>query len=170
MGKRVKVALFGLQKRGIDVDADATQGATVDTDLKWPDGSNVLESEIRNSSIVATASDPATIASTLWSLIQQIPIFIQSLASLAGTGIVVKISTGLARVRTLVALDARIVITNGDGVAGDPTVALTDWPVVKNSIETGEEYTVLADHQLIVFDSFVYDGGNLILDGDLIIL
>jgi len=55
-------------------------------------------------------------------------------------------------------------------VAGNPTIGSTDWPVVKNSIIAGEEYTVPTGFQMLVWDNFVYDGGNLILDGDLIVL
>lgn len=49
-------------------------------------------------------------------------------------------------------------------------VALGDWPVIRNSIVTGEEYTVPTGFQMLVWDSFVYDGGNLILDGDLVVI
>lgn len=47
MGKKVRVALHGFQKRGIMVDASATEGATVGKNLRWLDGTLVTEAELR---------------------------------------------------------------------------------------------------------------------------
>lgn len=117
--------------------------------------------------------------------------------------------------------EGRIEIENGDGVAGNPTVTLgdfptisptvvagetanipvghqmivndefyvdgdldiepggelvildmshADWSLTKTTITTGESFRVPDLRQLIVWDSFSFDGGTLTLDGDLIIL
>lgn len=171
MGKKIRVALFGEQRRNVKLDADATEGAVVGLNLKWSDGSFVQESEIRNT---AGGGSSTVVQGTvwtgpvLWSLILSIPAFIKSLAALATTGLVVRNGSGAAVTREIEALDERILVTDGDGVAANPVIALTDWPVVKNSIATGESYTVPTGYQLLVWDSFTFDGGSLTLDGDLI--
>lgn len=171
MGKRITVMLFGkMIRKGIQIDADATEGATVGKDLRWPDGSVISEQDIRNPSGGGTTTVNPGVIPTLWSLILNIPAFIKSLAALATTGLVVRDGSGAAVTRTITAEDARILVTNGDGVAANPVIGMTDWPVVKNSISTGEAYTVPTGYQLIVWDTFVFDGGALTLDGDLIAL
>jgi hypothetical protein len=57
MAKRVRVQLFGLQNRNVQIDADATEGARVGVDLLWPDGSVVTEEQLKSS---ATSTDTET--------------------------------------------------------------------------------------------------------------
>ena len=175
MGKRVTVMLFGkMMRKGVQLDADATVGAVVGTDLRWPDGTTVTPEQIRNTTTTTTGGSSGTVSGgvsvTLWSLILNIPAFIKALAALATTGIVVRDGAGAALTREIEADDERILVTNGDGVAGNPVIGLTDWPVVKNSIATGEAYTIPAGYQLLVHGSFALDGGTLTTDGDLVIL
>ncbi len=174
MTKRVRVQLFGFQNRGIDVDSEATEGAVLGEDLRWPDGSLVTPQTIINQTTIVQGDSGGvgTIASTLWELILNIPAFIQALVALATstTGIIVKGAGDTALTRSIVGTVGEIEVADGDAVAADPVISLGPWPTVKNSIETGEEYTVPNGHQLLVFDSFVYDGGNLILDGDLVVI
>ena len=90
MVKKVKVQLFGLQNRQITVDADATEGATVERNLYWPDGSVVQESEIRGGNVVVQSEEPGGvggISQTLWSLIIDIPEKLLGLLALQETGL-----------------------------------------------------------------------------------
>lgn len=175
MVKRVKVALWGKQNRGVLVDLDATQGAVVGNNLRLPDGSLVTLGQILNPKTVTVGPvSGVSTQPTVWDLILNIPNFIKSLAALAGTGLVVRsVADGTgAEVRTLQGEVGRIEITDGDGVAGDPTIALGPFPTVKPSVETGEVATVPAGHQFLVADEMVLDGGEVVVedDGELIVM
>lgn len=145
MGKRVRVQLFGLQNRGVQIDADATEGARVGKNLLWPDGTVVTEEELRSAGTTTTTTSTtgtSTVATTLWSLILSIPAIIRSLAALTGKGW----------------------IRNDSNV-----ISASQWAYNKLSVDTGEEMTIPAGHELIVFQNFTMDGG-VTLDGDLVIL
>jgi len=61
-----------------------------------------------------------------------------ALSNLSGTGIFAITGTGTAATRTIVAPAAGITVTNGGGVAGDPTIALAnDLAAVEGLITTG---------------------------------
>ena len=95
--------------------------------------------------------DDRTVFPSVWQLIVGIPQKLLNLLALTKTGVVLHQNNSF------------LVGELGSGT-------LVDWPVVKNSIGTGEEFTIPENFQLIVWDEFVFDGGNLTLDGDLIIL
>jgi hypothetical protein len=139
--KRVRVKLFGHQNRSVVVDSDATQGAVIGKDLRWGDGTLVVPGEIVGGG--GGDVELPEVMPTLWELILNIPAIIKSLVALATDGIV----------------------HNTAGV-----ITAHYWPCVKNSIETGESFTVLAGNQLLVWDDFVLDGGALTLEGNLVIL
>jgi hypothetical protein len=171
VGKKVRVQLHGVSNnRGIKLDADATEGATVGENLFWPDGSVVTEDELQSSTTTETTITTSTIASTLWELIQNIPRFISSLANLTGLGLIVRTGDGQALERTIVAEDSRISVVNGNGVAGNPTIGMTDWPIVKNTIETGDAAHIFEGFQMIVMDAFTFNGGSLTIDGQMYVL
>jgi hypothetical protein len=170
MAKR-RVSLWGQFKdRFVLIEERATEGATVGTDLYWPDGSIVTESEITGGS-ASGPSSTTSIASTIWRLIREIPANIVSLAALAGTGFAVRISSADAWAnREITGTFGRIDISDGDGVAGNPVIDLGNWPTVRNNIGTGLEYIIPEGEQLIVFREFVLDGGDLIIEGELVII
>lgn len=173
MGKKVRVALHGEHRRSAMIDLQATDGAKVGTNLRWADGSLITDSQIRNTAGSSTGGSTTVIggaAVTLWQLIIGIPAIISAIAALATTGILARTGAGTVATREIQALDQRILVTDGNGVAGNPVIGMTNWPVTKNSIATGEAYTVPTGHQLIVWDTFVFDGGILTLDGDLIVI
>lgn len=60
--------------------------------------------------------------------------------------------------------------TSWDNLLNKPIYGVSDWPVIKNSIETGETYTVPEGFQMLVWKEFSFDGGDLTLDGDLVVL
>jgi len=140
--KRVKIKRWGTQNRTITIDADATQGAEVGKDLKLADGTVVKESDILNSKATSTAGSPVIggIASTLWSLIQNLPAIISNLIGLTNVGVVHH--------------------------TGSAVLTAHNWLTVKNSIAAGEIHTIPSGQQLIVFDQFTFDGGILTLHGD----
>lgn len=143
MGKKVRVALFGEQRRNIKIDADATEGAVVGRNLKWADGTVVTEAQLRALGTTTTTVNTGVWKGvTLWSLITGVPAIIKSLAALATDGW----------------------IRNDSGV-----ISSSHWPYTKLSVETGEEMTIPTGHELIVFNSFTMDG-SITLDGDLVIL
>ena len=175
MGKRVRVVLSGQQNRNIMVDADATEGATIGKDLRLPDGTVATYQTIQqyfggNTTVVE--NDPNTPSITLWELILNIPAIVAAIVALAANGFlaIVDYATGTVAARTITGETGRIVVTNGNGVAGNPTITLGPWPTVKPSITTGEAYTIPTGHQMLVHDVFLFDGGTLTLDGDLIVL
>jgi len=56
---KVRVPIFGRLSNYVAVEANATVGATVGLDLRWPDGSRVTEDELRKA-ITAGAVAAAT--------------------------------------------------------------------------------------------------------------
>ncbi len=172
MAKKVTVALFGSQRRGVQIDIDATKGAVLGENLLLPDGTVVPTTQIINqTTIVQTSGGPAAIASTLWSLILEIPAFIQALAALATgtTGIVVKGAGDTALARSIVGTVGEIEVVDGDGVAGNPTIKLTNWPRIKTSIGSSESYIIPAGYQLLVEGEFDVQG-TLDAKGSMVIL
>ncbi len=172
MSKKVKVQLFGRHNRHVQIDAQATEGAQVGKDLFWPDGEVIQESEIRGGSTTTTTTIPGGVGGvsiTLWELIQNIPKFISSLLSISGTGLVVKGVSDTAFTRSIVPEDARITVANGDGIAGNPTIGLTDWPVIKQSIAAAETVLIPIGFQLIVAEDFDIIG-TLDAQGSLVVL
>lgn len=147
MGKRIQVQLFGRQNRSARIDSEATQGAKVGRDLYWPDGSVVQESEIRGTGTGGgdtTTGGVGGVSITLWSLIQGIPDIIESIVALTKTG----------------------------WMRNDPngTVTARDHLFSKNSIPTGETLTIPVGNQLLCYNEFTYDGGDVIIDGELVVL
>lgn len=167
MVKRVKVRLFGFQNRQVDIDADATEGALIGTNLRWPDGSLVSEAELRN--ITSTETTTGGSSTTLWDLIVNIPTIIRNLQYLQDPGLMAHLGSGDIAARTIAPEDERITVTNGDGVSGNPTVGLTDWPPVKESVESGETAIIQPGFQLLVNRHFDVVG-TLDCEGTLVVL
>ena len=143
MVKKVKVQLFGLQNRQITVDADATEGATVERNLYWPDGSVVQESEIRGGNVVVQSEEPGGvggISQTLWSLIIDIPEKLLGLLALQETGFVF-------HQNDVFSIDA------GGGGGG-----ATDWPLHKDFIGPAETLIIPASFQYMIHNDFDVQG------------
>jgi len=171
---KVKVKGYGrgAVERAVYVNPEATKGATIGTDLKKSDGTIVTEEDLfGDGTDDSTDSTDVITSPTLWSLIQQIPANIVSLAALAGIGFSARISAGGAWVtRTLTNLQPnRFTINNPDGVAGNPAFQVSDWLTVKNLIPVAESAIIDANYQLIVSDEMTVDGDLDIL-GDLVVL
>jgi len=135
-----KIKLKDQLGRVVRVGGDGTNGATVGKDLRWPDGSLVQESQIRNSGGQAggsvggnTGGSTGGIASTVWRLVREVPANLQKLAALAGAGLTVRGIDGSWHQRSIAAGEG-IQVENADGVAGDPVVSLA--PLVRPAAAT----------------------------------
>jgi hypothetical protein len=73
----------------------------------------------------ATQTSTPGLAATLWRLIREIPDVVTALVGLASNGLIARTGAGALATRSVVGT-APISVTNGDGVSGNPTVALGD--------------------------------------------
>lgn len=94
-------------------------GATLGKNLFGADGKLLTADQIINK---PPANQGA--GATLWKLIREIPANIQALASMAGSGFPTRNGDGGWFQRKL-QQGTGIQVTNGDGTAGDPSIALT---------------------------------------------
>lgn len=169
MVKRVKVQLWGHQNRAIDIDADASEGAVIGRNVFNDDGSLFTPSTV--TTVVTTPSGTVSVAPSLWALILDKPPNIVELAALADVGLIARVdSSGTMEAREIQGQYGRIGTLDGDGAAGNPQILLGDWPTVRNSIGDDQVYTIPEGHQMLVHGVFVFDGGTLVMDGDLIVL
>lgn len=148
-----KIKLKDQLGRVVRVGGDATKGATVGRDLRWPDGSLVQESQIRNgagngttggSSGGGTGSTGSTgnASPTVWKLIREVPANLQKLAALAGVGFTTRGADGEWHQRSITAGEG-VEVENGDGVAGGPMVSLA--PVIRPAAATVSALRLLSE-------------------------
>jgi hypothetical protein len=84
---------------------------------------------------------------------------LNSLANLAGTGIVVQTVTGTIAARTIASNNSLISVANGDAVAANPTLDLelnTDWIIRGNSSNKGQSYRSVFNEVAITSDDITY--------------
>lgn len=132
MGNRVKLQAFRDIGRPISVaiDPDATEGATLGTDLVLGSALTLPNGRVLPSGYVLQPADllqlgtANTPGATDWSQLANVPANVQEVADLSGFGLVVRKSDGNWLVRVLSA-GSGISLTNADGDAGDPAIALT---------------------------------------------
>jgi hypothetical protein len=77
---------------------------------------------------VTAGTNPTTLAGYGITDAQPLDSDLTAIAGLAGTGVVVRTGTGTATTRTVTA-GTGLTVTNGDGVSGNPTVAITNTAV-----------------------------------------
>ena len=145
MAKRTRVALHGVSNnRGILIDADATDGATVGKNLRWSNGDLVLEDEIRGGSTTTTTTTGSAVQPTLWSLIISKPEIIKQLAALDYPG---------------------YLYFDGTDLTG------TEFPLHDIRVETTESLTIPANKQYLVWQEIIVQG-DLVVEpgGELVIL
>lgn len=49
-------------------------------------------------------------------------------------------------------------------------VVFSHFPAVKNQIDEGEAFIIQTAHQLLVWEYFMVNGGDIVIEGDLVIL
>lgn len=126
-----RVQLWGKGAGYAQVEEGATRGATLGVDLFLPDGTLLtvegLEGLIAAPAPAAPAAPGGVIRTpsvTVWGLIQQIPQNIIEAAALTGNGFIVRQVDGNWLVRSFTGAPGHIDVTNPDGEAGDPVLAL----------------------------------------------
>lgn len=160
---KAKVQLFG-QGRSVTINPDATNGATVGSNLRWGDGSLILEAEIRNALAAQSAGISLTTASSLF-----VPVTreVNTSAPLAGGG----------------ALDSDLTLSHANSgvVAGtyeSPTLTINATGHVTSAtagsggqtptlVASGETFTVQANKQVLFKQTIVVEGA-LVVNGALI--
>lgn len=112
---KIEVHLQGGLRKIIDITPGATVGATIGTNVYNADGTLFVPS---------TGGGGQTVAVTSWELILNIPPNVAALAAFSGTGLYTITGPGTSVGRSVTGTAGRIGVTNGDGVAGNPTVDL----------------------------------------------
>lgn len=80
-----RVQLWGKPNGYVLVDRDATDGAVVGANLRWPDGRLVQEAELR---ALPAAGDGIGVG--YWSMLTDVPVNVQAVGALTGDGFVRK--------------------------------------------------------------------------------
>lgn len=117
MPKR-RVPLHQNPQRFVEIDEGATNGATLGKNLYGEDGKLLTPAQLINTDTPAPSN-----VRVAWRFIQEIPENIQKLAALVGKGLAARDAEGEWTLRTL-QQGTGIVVANGDGEDGNPSVAL----------------------------------------------
>jgi len=103
-------------------------GAQIGVDLALPDGSVPGLSELAAALapyLTASSSTPAPVNTVVfWSQIQSIPANVQQVVALASVGLVTRQTDGTWITSAIDGTAGRIVVANGNGDLGDPTIDL----------------------------------------------
>jgi len=113
-----KVKLKDQLGRVVRLD-DGNAGATLGKNLYGPDGKLLTADQIINPPPAKQNG-----AATIWKLIREVPANIQALAGMGGVGFPTRNGDGAWFQREL-QQGTGVQITDGDGAAGDPSIALT---------------------------------------------
>ena len=169
MTRKVKVKQFGLHNRVVTLDADATDGAAVGQNLFWPDGTVVTEEELRNAIIAGESAVDVPGPGVVNPVPGELPPSSGSLIDIIGNGIAIH-NVGNWFTRTIKSLTTnRITVTDGDGVAGNPSLTVTPWLTVKQSISASETCYIEPGYSLLVAGAFAVEG-TLDNEGSLVVL
>lgn len=120
---KVRVPLHQNPRSFATVDTEATDGAQLGKNLYGPDGKLLTAAQVINPTGAASGGSPS-VGATVWKLIREIPANIQALAAMGGVGFPTRDGAGAWFQRKL-QQGTGILVTNGDGAAGDPSIALT---------------------------------------------
>jgi hypothetical protein len=120
---KVRVPLHQNPRSFATVDTEATNGAQVGRNLYGPDGQLLTAAQVINAP-GGSSGGSSSVGATVWKLIREVPTNIKNLAALIGKGFVTRSDDGEFHTRTI-QQGTGIQVTNGDGAAGDPSIALT---------------------------------------------
>lgn len=121
MGKRSYVALRANPRLGVVVEEGATEGAQIGRDLRLPDGSVPTLAQLAAALGVSEGTARAVLD---WDKIPNAPPNVQALQRATGTGLFAVTGAGTGAFRSVTGTSGRIGVTNGSGVAGNPTIDL----------------------------------------------
>lgn len=116
-----RVPIHGNPRQFVDVDPEATKGATLGRDLYGPDGKLLTADQVINPA--SGGGGTGGQQRTAWKYILEIPANIQKIAPLTGSGFSARRSDGEWFLRSLEEGEG-IAIENGSGDAGNPVIAL----------------------------------------------
>lgn len=115
---KIRVPILGTVGKSVQIESDAPSRAEVTAQIT---------AAVAN---IPAASTPG-VASVIWRFIREIPANVTALANLATAGIMVRTSSSVILTRSIAVADtSRLTITNGSGVAGDPTLDMADIAAV----------------------------------------
>lgn len=110
---KVRVPVIGTIGKSVQLEADAPSRTEMDAAIA-----------AALAQVNATGGS-STYANTLWRLIGEIPQNIRNLVTLLGTGLVTRLANGTFTVRSIAtAAVGDLTVTNANGAAGNPTLAL----------------------------------------------
>lgn len=145
MTRKVRVPIFGTAPaKGVMIDADATQGATIGANVYNPDGSLFVPA--------ATPAPGQTYPVTVWQRIMYVPPNVVALEKAVGAGLFAVTGPATGAFREITAGDG-IDVSDGDGVAGDPIVAHADTSNVTD-VSTSNTGGVFIQNLAFTFDQF----------------
>lgn len=111
---KTKVAVFGTVGKSVAIETDAPSRAEVTAQIA---------AAVANVTPAGGGGSSAT--AVIWRFIREVPKNISSLATFVGAGLLVRKSDSTYAARSVATTDSLdLTVTNGDGVAGNPTVGL----------------------------------------------
>ncbi len=113
---KVQFQTLGGGTRVFDIDPKATYGATIGVNVFNADGTLWIPTEAGGTGVQITD----------WSLILNIPPNVTALANTSTTGLYSITGAGTSATRTITAVAGETTVSNGSGVAGNPTIGLAD--------------------------------------------
>lgn len=150
---KARVAILGTVGKSLLIDTNATNGATIGTNLFLDDGSVPTLEQLR--ALLGSGEQPS-FANTVWKLIQEIPANVKEVEELASSGLVVRKVAGDWITRSLaIEADGLLQLANPAGEAGNPTLgaadiaALSVWGRSANTAGKPAPITAAADTTLL---------------------
>lgn len=117
---KIEVHLQGGLRKIIDITPGATVGATIGKNVFNADGTLFVP---------AAGGGGSQLSITSWELILSIPPNVAALASTATTGLYTITGVGTSVTRSIEAVAGQTVVSNGNGVSGNPSIGLSSTAV-----------------------------------------
>jgi hypothetical protein len=112
---KIKVPVFGTVGKSAQIETDALSRTEV---------TQQIAAAVAN---ITPAGSAPSVVSVIWRFIREVPANIRNLASFTGVGLLVRKSDSTYAARSVAVADtARLTVTNGSGVSGDPTLDMAD--------------------------------------------
>lgn len=162
---KIKVAILGTIGKSAQIEGDAPSRTEVTAQIA---------AAVAN---VSSASRPS-VTTVIWRFIQEVPANIKALAAFTGVGILVRKSDSNYEARSVAtAASTRLTVTNGSGVAGNPTLdlgantiaslALADTavqPAALNAVKAATFLTTANETALLTNSRQLLAGTNVTFD------